>query len=163
MSATLAAGGLLARKELPQRSGWILTAEGARREAQTLDERRRDGVAAAVERAYLAFLEVNSSFKELCTDWQLVGPTQQSARAAFAAELEDVVDAARGAVTTAAAEAEWFGPYAPRLKRAVTRFGAGDDRYLVSPHVDSVHTIWFECHEDFLVTLGRDRSDADER
>src|SRR4051794_25318925 len=88
-SATLAAGGLLARKELPQRSGWILTAEGARREAETLDKRRRDGEAAAVERAYLAFLEVNSPFKELCTDWQLVGPTQQSARAAFAAELED--------------------------------------------------------------------------
>ena len=28
---------------------------------------------------------------------------------------------------------------------------------MVSPAVDSYHTVWFEAHEDFLLTLGRTR------
>ncbi len=33
-----------------------------------------------------------------------------------------------------------------------------DPRYFVSPLVDSYHSVWFECHEDFLLTLGRTRA-----
>jgi hypothetical protein len=31
----------------------------------------------------------------------------------------------------------------------------------VSPGVDSIHTIWFECHEDILTLLGRPRDVAE--
>lgn len=162
VAAALADDGLLERKEFPRRSGWILTADGTRHHAETLEERRRDGLLMTVEGAYLAFLNVNGPFKELCTDWQLVAATQQSARAAFAAELEEIAARAQGALTAAATAAKWFGPYAPRLVDAVERLRGGDDRYLISPQLDSIHTVWSECHEDFLVTLGRERSEADE-
>ena len=33
----------------------------------------------------------------------------------------------------------------------------GDGRFITDPEVDSIHSIWFECHEDYLTTLGRDR------
>jgi hypothetical protein len=116
-----------------------------------------------VEGAYLAFLDVNGPFKELCTDWQLAAATQQSARVAFEAELEGIAAGAETALTAAATTASWFGPYAARLDNAVERLRGGDDRYLISPRLDSVHSVWSECHEDFLVTLGRERSEADEQ
>ena len=30
-------------------------------------------------------------------------------------------------------------------------------RFVASPRVDSLHQVWFELHEDLLVTLGRER------
>jgi hypothetical protein len=162
VAAGLAADGLLARKEFPRRWGWILTPPGMLRHAQALDDRRDDGLRATVEAGYLGFLEVNGAFKELCTDWQTLAPTDPGPRGLFAAELTEVAEAAQATTVQAAAAAAWFAPYARRIAEAVEHFGRGDDRYLISAVVDSVHTIWSECHEDFLVTLGRERSEVDE-
>ena len=51
---------------------------------------------------------------------------------------------------------ERFGRYGDRLSVALEKLDE-DPRYFVSPQVDSYHTVWFECHEDFLLTLGRTR------
>ena len=34
---------------------------------------------------------------------------------------------------------------------------AGDGRYAASPRIDSLHQVWFELHQDLLLTLGRER------
>jgi hypothetical protein len=161
-AATLADNGLVQRKELGRRAGWILTAQGSERHDQTLSRRRADSAFAQVAEAYVEFLGVNGPFKALCTDWQLAAPVDE-ARAALVAEIGDVAARAGEAVAGAAELAEWFDPYPIRFQEAAARFGAGDERFLVSPKFDSLHQVWSECHEDFLVTLGRERSEADER
>jgi hypothetical protein len=50
-----------------------------------------------------------------------------------------------------------FSRYGRRLGQALERI-EDDPRYFVSPLVDSYHNVWFECHEDFLLTLGRTRA-----
>ncbi|HIG71936.1 MAG TPA: hypothetical protein EYQ46_18160 [Myxococcales bacterium] len=45
-----------------------------------------------------------------------------------------------------------------RLGRAHDHILAGDSRWLVSPRLDSYHTVWFELHECLLRLAGRSRS-----
>ncbi|MDO5500035.1 MAG: transcriptional regulator, partial [Propionibacteriaceae bacterium] len=49
-----------------------------------------------------------------------------------------------------------FGDYGPRLSEAMDRALAGQSDY-VAEHPDSFHTVWFQLHEDLLLTLGRPR------
>ncbi len=46
-----------------------------------------------------------------------------------------------------------------RLARAHDHILAGDPRWLVSPRLDSYHTVWFELHECLLRLAGRSRSE----
>lgn len=50
-----------------------------------------------------------------------------------------------------------FGRYRNRFERALESVDSGLSDYVSSPLVDSVHTVWFELHEDLLRTLGRRR------
>ena len=59
-----------------------------------------------------------------------------------------------------------FGVYGFRLSSALERVLAGDSAF-VTDSLESYHTVWFQLHEDLLVTLGisrdeerRDRSSA---
>jgi hypothetical protein len=153
---------LVAHKALPRREGWIITPAGSQRHDAELAV-RRPALGPAVESSYDAFLRVNGTFKELCTDWQTAAVTAPDARAAFVADLREICDAAAVALAVGAEAAPWLQPYPGRLATALDRFAAGDDGWLISPLVDSVHTVWGEAHEDLLVTLARERSEADER
>lgn len=51
-----------------------------------------------------------------------------------------------------------FSAYPERLSRALGRVRAGELRWLVDPRVDSYHGVWFELHEDFLLSTGRVRT-----
>ena len=66
---------------------------------------------------------------------------------------------ARSGLTRAATVAVRFDRYGTRLATALERASAGESRYITDPTVDSFHTVWFECHEDFLITLGISRED----
>lgn len=50
-----------------------------------------------------------------------------------------------------------FSGYPERLSEALGRVKAGELRWLVDPRIDSYHGVWFELHEDFLVSTGRER------
>ena len=50
-----------------------------------------------------------------------------------------------------------FGGYGARLSHALDRVRGGDTDWFTKPMIDSYHTVWFELHEDLLVTLGIDR------
>lgn len=50
-----------------------------------------------------------------------------------------------------------FGHYRHRFEQALEAVDRGETDFVSSPLADSVHTIWFEFHEDLLRTLGRRR------
>jgi hypothetical protein len=53
----------------------------------------------------------------------------------------------------------WFGGYRQRFAAAMGAIDEGRHELVSSPTADSVHTIWFEFHEDLLRTLGRERKE----
>lgn len=54
---------------------------------------------------------------------------------------------------------ERFAGYRQRFAAALSGIDKGRHELVSSPIADSVHTIWFEFHEDLLRTLGRERKD----
>ena len=52
-----------------------------------------------------------------------------------------------------------FFRYGERLEAALDRVDRGEREYLSSPTLESVHSIWFEFHEDLLRTLGVARAE----
>jgi hypothetical protein len=50
-----------------------------------------------------------------------------------------------------------FARYKQRFAAAMGAIGEGRHELVSLPTADSVHTIWFEFHEDLLRTLGRER------
>lgn len=52
-----------------------------------------------------------------------------------------------------------FGGYTTRFADAMGEVDAGRPEFVSSPTLDSVHTVWFEFHEDLLRALGRDRAE----
>jgi hypothetical protein len=157
----LATGKLIHHREVAGRAGWLLTAEGLMWHEEELRTRRDEAFIAALDAGYRQFLEVNRPFKEFCSDWQAAGSSTGGVPE-LADELGELAGTVHGALGTAAESAGWFATYRPRLDHAVEQFVAGDPQFLISPRVDSVHTVWAECHEDFLVSLARERTDDDE-
>lgn len=52
-----------------------------------------------------------------------------------------------------------FATYQRRFAAAMEAVDSGRHELVSSPTADSVHTIWFEFHEDLLRTLGRERTE----
>jgi hypothetical protein len=52
-----------------------------------------------------------------------------------------------------------FGRYRERFDVALDAVDTGQREFVSSPLHDSVHTVWFEFHEDLLRTLGRRRTE----
>ena len=55
-----------------------------------------------------------------------------------------------------------FGSYGPRLSAALDRAMAGDVTS-VADTLDSYHSVWFQLHDDLLVTLDVSREDERRR
>jgi len=143
-------------------AGWSLTDAGreevAARLARELDEA---GARATVEHAHRRFGELNPQVLDACTDWQL--------RSRLPSELNDHTDRgydaqvlrrltvlderAQQLCAGLSATLSRFAPYAGRLTDALERAQAGDTA-AVTDRTDSYHSVWFQLHEDLLVTLG---------
>jgi hypothetical protein len=78
--------------------------------------------------------------------------------AAVVHDLSTALDHVRPVGDRLAGVLERFRPYAPQLEEAMARVWSGDGDYVARPVIPSFHTVWFEMHEDLLVTLGLDRS-----
>jgi hypothetical protein len=52
-----------------------------------------------------------------------------------------------------------FATYSTRFAAALAGIDDGDHDLVSSPVRDSIHTVWFEFHEDLLRTLGRERAE----
>jgi hypothetical protein len=146
--------------------GWSITeagrTEAARRVAVELGA---SGSRSTIETAYDEFLPLNSQLLDVCGDWQIrrVGATSIpndhrdhdydiaviDRLARIDEEVQPVLAALAGALPR-------FAPYRTRLVVALTRVDAGEQRYFTDD-MESYHTIWFQLHEDLLVTLGLER------
>jgi len=166
----------LAAEELVRRreggiSGWSLTIEGRKAHESWLNnERVAAGCDAEIATGYDTFLLRNDEFKALCTDWQLrsvdgaLAPNDHTDEAYDAAIVERLGALHETVVPSVAALAEAharFGPYSARLTSACARVQEGDRSAIARPLSGSYHDVWMELHQDLLLTLGRERGDAD--
>jgi hypothetical protein len=151
----MAEAGLTVERTTGRRPGWMLSGAGRERHAtehaaQITDE-AKDGLA----EYYEGFLAVNDRVKAACTSWQ--SATGDDERFELLEDLREVHEAVAPTLAGSGELVPRFAVYRDRLAGALDRVGQ-DPRYVVSPLVDSYHTVWFECHEDFIVTLGRSRA-----
>lgn len=153
--AALASSGMAVERAAGRRPGWMLTAAGRDAHAAQVPE-LGDEAQARLVTEYRGFLTVNDQTKAACTTWQTTD--DELRRAELLEELHDVQEFIAPVLRRSGDVVARFDRYRERLAAALER-SSHDQRFVVSPLVDSYHTVWFECHEDFLVTLGRDRHD----
>ena len=146
-------------------SGWLLTDRGrdevARRAASEL---RATGAREAVERGFADFLVLNPELLAACTAWQIRDeggslPNDHTDHRYDDKVLKRLValdGRAQPLCGRLATALPRFGPYGPRLSAALERALAGDTA-AVTDRTDSYHAVWFQLHEDLLVTLDRPR------
>jgi len=150
-------------------TGWALTAAGREHHRRLVQTEVDDtGMRAEVDAAYRRFLALNGELLALCTAWQVRErpgadpvPNDHHDRAhdgRVIARLDGVHDNVRPICGDLAAALARFGHYEPRLSGAHERVHRGELEWLTRPLIDSYHTVWFELHEDLLLTLGRQRS-----
>jgi DNA-binding Lrp family transcriptional regulator len=152
----LEADGLAIERATGRRPGWMVSPEGRDAHAEQAKQHVTGEVRAEILQHYKRFLEVNDPTKEVCTIWQTTSDEER--RLDLLAELHALHAQASPVLASTGEAIPRFARYGDRLAAALERAGR-DPRYVVSPLVDSYHTVWFECHEDFLVTLGRNRHD----
>lgn len=142
--------------------GCTLTGAGLRRHAELLTGERARIDLAGVERAYERFLAVNQPVKDSCALWQARSAQADEDDAIRAVDgLEGLLERVRPSLERVAVIVPRFARYPRGLENALDQAAQGDSRYLVEPRIDSFHTVWFECHEDYLLTLGRERDDEE--
>lgn len=149
--------------------GWSLTSAGRARGEQLLAEQLdATGARPAVAEVYETFRAVNVDLLTICTDWQVRSDADPAVLNdhsdrryddAVLARLRDLHDRAAEMLAVIEEPLPRFGPYRPRLGNALDRASRGGVDWVTKPMIDSYHTVWFELHEDFLATLGRQRSD----
>ena len=148
-------------------SGFMLNPAGrAEHLARIAAEVDAAGVRPGVQAAYQRFLGLNTDLLTICTQWQLREINGQSvpndhADGAYDAtvieRLADLDGLAQPIAADLAALLARFAPYGPRLAFALAGVHAGEVDLFTRPMVPSYHTVWFEWHEDLLVTLGIER------
>ncbi|MDX6327294.1 MAG: hypothetical protein QOK15_3648 [Nocardioidaceae bacterium] len=152
--ASLSEEKLAVERTTGRRPGWMLTGDGRERYDTSLADARTPEVMERLTSTYEAFLRFNQPVKDLSAQWQ--GTEDDATRFEILEELADLSEEVAPSLASAGDLVPRFGAYAHRLAAALEK-AADDPRFVVSPTVDSFHTVWFECHEDYLLMLGRSR------
>lgn len=152
----LAKQGFVEHREAGRFVGWTLTATGREQHGAELATRRSD-VVGHLAPIYESFLAVNGGMKELCARWQSLATEDKPGRWEAVEELAAIDEQAQPTLRDAGRIVGRFDTYGTRLHAALERLQEGDERFFTGVTVDSYHTVWFECHEDFLLMTGRDR------
>jgi hypothetical protein len=163
----LAALGLVERRE-GLLAGWTLTPAGRQEHDRLVaDELTLVGARSTVEDGYHGFLRLNPGVLDACSRWQVRDVNGRMVRNdhgdsryddAVVRDLSTALRNVRPVGARLAEVLERFEPYAPQLEQAMEKVRSGDGDYVAKPVIPSFHTVWFEMHEDLLVTLGLDRS-----
>ncbi|MEU0479334.1 transcriptional regulator [Streptosporangium sp. NPDC006013] len=146
--------------------GWSLTEAGRIEDAERISaELDAAGTRATVTEAYDGFLVLNPELLDLCTAWQMrsvdgVAILNDHTDPAYDSRVLDrLTDLNRRADAVCAhlyAAMLRFQRYQARLTDALTRARSGELDY-VTDSLASYHAVWFQLHEDLLVTLGMPR------
>ena len=144
-------------------SGWSLTDTGRAAHARLVAaEDPGAGGRRELAAAYADFLALNQELLETCTAWQLRdGKANDHVDSAYDARCVNRLRRVDMAVQPVCARLSGalarFARYGDRLGTARERVEAGEREWFTGPGIDSYHTVWFELHEDLLVTLGLER------
>jgi hypothetical protein len=134
----------------------VLSEEGRDRHAADLAASHPPETRETLAELYEGFLNLNNDVKGLAARWQHAASGDD--RFELLGRLEDVHELADRALARTGELVPRFAGYGRRLGIALEKI-EDDPRFFVSPLVDSYHNVWFECHEDFLLTLGRTRAE----
>jgi len=145
------------------RLGYRLTPAG-RTEADLVwvgEQARAD--AGRLAEIYRRFEAINAPFKALVADWQLRAgnPNDHSDQAydsAVLARLDPLAAALDAILVDLTAAVPRMSRYSPAFTAARAALAAGQTRWFSGPMVDSVHTLWFELHEELIHLTGRTRA-----
>ena len=158
----LAAGGLVRRNE-GAFGGWGVTDAGRDADAERIAaELEVAGARHDVQRVYDGFLALNQRTLDICSAWQvrrfeapmLLNDHSDPAYDAGVLERLGAVDEEVQPLCAALTQRlHRFAHYGPRLASALHRARQGEVDH-VSDSLDSYHAVWFQLHEDLLVTLG---------
>jgi hypothetical protein len=120
---------------------------------------------AAVQSTYERFLPLNQRLLQICTDWQVRpgGVPNDHADKPYDWEVVDrlvALDEQTGPVVRSLGRrVSRFAQYRERLRGARRRVQDDEHDWLLSPRIDSYHTVWMQLHEDLLLGLGLDRAE----
>jgi hypothetical protein len=115
---------------------------------------------------YDRFMQLNTRVLKVCSDWQLRTDTGDDVPndhsdpeydAEVIARLGQLHRRSAKCVGTVASCASRYAPYTSRLDACVARLEDGDHAAFTAVMAESYHTVWFELHQDLLLTLGRSR------
>lgn len=162
------ARGWVQRVRFSDLEGWSITERGreeiSRMLAHELDEA---GARRLVTEVHAAFVRLNGRFLETVTRWQVrPEPWDRMAKndhkdpdwdAKVLDSLEHLARKLRPLEEQLSGELDRFTGYADRIDAALGRAERGDTRWVDEPGIESCHMVWFELHEDLLVTLGLER------
>ncbi|OBK31388.1 hypothetical protein A5634_14235 [Mycobacterium asiaticum] len=142
-----------------------ITPAGRTRLTELLATERADLDHTVLTGAYDEFRSVNVDFKALVTDWQLKdGQPNNHDDAdydtAVLARLDAVHERVMPIIASAAGQLPRLGAYSAKLSTALDRVKAGEIAWLTRPLIDSYHTVWFELHEELILSVGLTREEA---
>jgi hypothetical protein len=160
--------GWIQRVEFADLHGWSLTETGHRKGSELLaGELTEAGATAAVTQAHTGFLALNPRFLTAITKWQ-IRPTPSEPMATndhsdwpwdedVLRTLAALTRLVRPIADGLSLALDRFAGYPDRMVAALARVDRGERNWVDAPRIDSVHTVWFELHEDLLATLGLER------
>ncbi|WP_432558586.1 hypothetical protein [Granulicoccus sp. GXG6511] len=161
----LGARGLVTKSSGPF-GGWSITPAGrSADDAAVTAELAATGCRAGVEAAFGRFSGLNEVALEACTDFQMRmvdgvrrvnDHTDRRHDTRVLRQLASVERRGQEVCNDLEAVLDRFEGYGDRLSDAMQRALAGEWEFVVD-HPDSFHNVWFQLHEDLLVTLGRPR------
>jgi hypothetical protein len=118
-----------------------------------------------VQSAYDRFGPLNRTLLAICTDWQVRSggvPNDHRDPVSDWAVIDRLVtlDEQTGPIVRSLGkQVVRFVPYRGRMRAARKRVEDGESDWLLSPRIDSYHTVWMQLHEDLLLGLGIQRGD----
>ncbi len=151
-------------------AGWKITPSGRETHKILLDQEFSAPTfpKTVLAEAYEGFSSLNTTFKTLCTAWQvregtndMNDHTDKKYDKVVIIRLEKIHVDALQAITQLASGLIRLATYGPRLTNALGRVRAGEQAAFARPMADSYHDIWMELHQDLLVTLQLERTAAD--
>jgi hypothetical protein len=118
-----------------------------------------------VQSAYDRFGPLNRTLLAICTDWQVrSGGVPNDHRDpvydwGVIDRLVTLDEQIGPVVRTLGKRVDRFVRYRERMREAGRRVADGDSDWLLSPRIDSYHTVWMQLHEDLLLGLGIQRGE----
>jgi hypothetical protein len=103
---------------------------------------------------FARFEPINKQFIKHVSDWQQTGGDSRDQDRVIA-----TVERLIKLIGEIAQLVPRYSGYIRRFERSVTEVDEGNPDFVCTPTVDSLHNIWFEFHEDFLMTLGKERTE----